>query len=215
VPCPAPAAFGRHLLGSRKSGRAPCAWLPELGDARQQPGSGHEVGPPIRLERPAARHFTGVVGVNAERLHAVAERVAQLLDLRPAQAESLAGRYESPRAAQALELADASDAVRTVPGDDRGPHLGQDAGVEIQVDVRQIHAARVEKSVHLQTVPQGVNVADVEQERDDAAAGGPADREPPDELEVEGRLLVLFHQPRGEFRGFVEVWLVDVWVVPP
>jgi hypothetical protein len=39
--------------------------------------------------------------------------------------------------------------------------------------------------------------------------------EPPDELEVEGRLLVLFQQPRGEFRGFVEVRLVDVWVVPP
>jgi hypothetical protein len=39
--------------------------------------------------------------------------------------------------------------------------------------------------------------------------------EPPDEVEVEGRLLMLFHQQRGEFRGFVEVRLVDVWVVPP
>jgi hypothetical protein len=39
--------------------------------------------------------------------------------------------------------------------------------------------------------------------------------EPPDELEVEARLLVLFHRPRAEFRGFVEVRLVDVQVVRP
>jgi hypothetical protein len=39
--------------------------------------------------------------------------------------------------------------------------------------------------------------------------------EPPDELEVEARLLVLFHRPRDEFRGFVEVRLVDAQVVTP
>jgi hypothetical protein len=32
-------------------------------------------------------------------------------------------------------------------------------------------------------------------------------------LEVEARLL-LFHKPRDQFRGFVEVRLVDVQVVP-
>jgi hypothetical protein len=39
--------------------------------------------------------------------------------------------------------------------------------------------------------------------------------EPPDELEVQARLLLLFHKPRDEFRGFVEVRLVDVRVVQP
>jgi hypothetical protein len=39
--------------------------------------------------------------------------------------------------------------------------------------------------------------------------------EPPDDLEVEARLLVLFHRPRDQFRGFIEVRLVDVRVVPP
>jgi hypothetical protein len=39
--------------------------------------------------------------------------------------------------------------------------------------------------------------------------------EPPDEVDVQARLLLLFHLPRGEFRGFVEVRLVDVQVVKP
>ena len=39
--------------------------------------------------------------------------------------------------------------------------------------------------------------------------------EPADEVEVDARLLVLFHQPRDEFRGFVEVRLMDVQVVTP
>jgi hypothetical protein len=39
--------------------------------------------------------------------------------------------------------------------------------------------------------------------------------EAPDELEVEARLLVLFHRPRDEFRGFIEIRLVDVQVVEP
>ena len=39
--------------------------------------------------------------------------------------------------------------------------------------------------------------------------------EAPDEVEVQARLLLLFHLPRGEFRGFVEVRLVDAQVVKP
>jgi hypothetical protein len=43
----------------------------------------------------------------------------------------------------------------------------------------------------------------------------PEDRdEPPEDLEIEARLL-LFHRPRDELRGFVEVRLVDVQVVKP
>jgi hypothetical protein len=39
--------------------------------------------------------------------------------------------------------------------------------------------------------------------------------EPPEEVDVHARLLLLFHRPRYEFRGFVAVRLVDVQALKP
>src|SRR5205085_2546924 len=151
---------------------------------------------------PSPFSFSPTCRVASSTVHPCRDRLQQAADLLVGQAVDL-GRL--PEGGAGLEEEVGADHGR-VPGavaaEDVAEHVVADLPVEVEVDVGQVGAARVEEALHGQVEAQGIDVGDLQQEADEGVARRAAQGhgvalpageagDVADDEEVAGQVLVL------------------------